>query len=82
MPTKENSTASSWWKERGKIMAMKTESKTVKPKSKKVVKTKKAQIAEKGKSYICEICGCEIECVSDSAGTIICCEQPMDLICL
>lgn len=45
MPTKENSTASSWWKERGKIMAMKTESKTVKPKSKKVVKTKKAQIA-------------------------------------
>jgi len=29
------STASSWWKERGKIMAMKTESKAVKPKSQK-----------------------------------------------
>ena len=84
MPKKEHSTestASSWWKERGKITAMKTESKTGKPKSKKVVKTKKAQKAEEGMSYICEICGCEMECVSDSAGTVICCEQPMMLIC-
>jgi len=85
MPKKEHSTestASSWWKERGKILeSIKSESKTEKSKSKKVVKTKKAQKAEKGMSYICEICGCEIECVSDSAGTIICCEQPMMLIC-
>lgn len=84
MPNKEHSTgstASSWWKERGKIMAMKTEPKTEKQKSKKVVKTKKAQKAEKGMSYICEICGCEMDCVSDSSGTIICCEEPMCLIC-
>jgi len=60
-------------------MAMKTGSKAEKPK--KVVRTKKAQKAEKGKSYICEICGCEMDCVSDSAGTVICCEQPMMLIC-
>lgn len=84
MPKKEHSTgstASSWWKERGKIVAMKTEPKSVKAKSKKVVRTKKAQKAEKGKSYICEICGCEMECVSDSSGAVICCETPMSLIC-
>jgi hypothetical protein len=60
---------------------MKTEPKAEKPKSKKVVRTKKAQKAEKDKSYICEICGCEMNCVSDSAGTVICCEEPMSLIC-
>ncbi len=84
MPKKEDSTgstASSWWKERGKIMAIKTESKAVKPKSKKVARTKKAQKAEEGMSYICEICGCEMDCVSDSAGTVICCDEPMSLIC-
>ena len=77
------STASSWWKERGKIMAMKTESKAVKPKTqkKKNVKTKKAEKTEKGKGYVCEVCGGEIVCVSDSAGNVICCEQPMYLIC-
>jgi len=62
-------------------MPVKTESKAEKPKSKKVVKTKKAQKAEKGNTYLCEICGCEMECVSDSSGTVVCCEQPMSLIC-
>ena len=64
-------------------MAMKTESKTVKPKSqkKKNVKVKTAEKAEKGKGYVCEVCGFEIVCVSDSAGNVICCEQPMCLIC-
>ncbi|MDO8725324.1 MAG: hypothetical protein Q7J35_04575 [Candidatus Methanoperedens sp.] len=62
-------------------MPVKTESKVEKPKSKKAVRTKKAQKAEKGMSYICEICGCEMNCVSDSAGTVICCEEPMSLIC-
>jgi len=40
------------WKERGKNYGHETESKTEKPKSKKVVKTKKAQKAEEGMSYI------------------------------
>lgn len=70
------STASSWWKSRGEILSKKTESKA-KPKS---VRTKKAAKAEKGNTYFCEICGCEMECISDSAGNIMCCEEPMCLV--
>lgn len=77
------SSASSWWKERGKIMASasKTVAKTAKPKAKKKVKAKKAKKAERGQEYYCEVCGCEMVCVSDSAGNVVCCEQPMSLIC-
>ena len=72
------SSASSWWNERGKIMAMKSETKAVKPKKK--VKTKKAGKAETGQTYICEICGCEMVCASDSAGVVVCCGEPMCLV--
>ena len=77
-PTK--SSASSWWTERGKIMAMKTASKA-KPKAKKKVAAKKAKKAERGMAYVCDVCGCEMVCVSDSAGNVMCCEEPMSLIC-
>lgn len=73
------SSASSWWNERSKIMAMKSETKTAKP-AKKKVKTKKTSKAETGETYICEICGCEMVCASDSAGEVICCEEPMVLV--
>jgi len=75
------SSTSSWWKERGKIM---TSAKTVakaKPKAKKKVKAKKAGKAEKGGMYYCEVCGSEIVCVEDSSGAIVCCEEPMCLVC-
>jgi desulfoferrodoxin-like iron-binding protein len=35
---------------------------------------------EKGNKYTCEICGSEIVCIEDSAGNIVCCEEPMCLI--
>ena len=41
-----SSPSSSWWNERGKILAMKSETKDVKPKKK--VRTKKASKAETG----------------------------------
>lgn len=73
------SSASSWWNERSKIMAMKSETKTAKP-AKKKVKTKKASKVETGETYICEICGCEMVCASDSAGEVMCCGEPMVLV--
>ena len=72
------SSASSWWNERSKIMAKKSETKTVKPKKK--VKTKKASKAETGQTYFCEVCGCEMVCASDSSGVVVCCEEPMCLV--
>lgn len=79
------SSTSSWWKERGKIMAStsKTVGKTAKPKAKakKKVKAKKTGKAEKGEMYYCEVCGSEVVCVEDSAGSIVCCEEPMCLVC-
>ncbi len=44
-------------------------------------KTKKATSTEKGEKYYCEVCGCEVECIQSSAGTIVCCEEPMLLVC-
>jgi desulfoferrodoxin-like iron-binding protein len=77
------SSASSWWKERSKIMASasKTVAKTAKPKAKKKVKAKKAGKAKKGEIYYCDVCGCEVVCVEPGAGEIICCEEPMCLVC-
>ncbi len=77
------SSTSSWWKERSKIMAnaSKTVAKTAKPKAKKKAGARKAKSAERGMAYVCDVCGCEMVCVADSAGDVICCEQPMTLIC-
>ena len=76
--SKSTSSASSWWNERGKILAKKSETKSVKPIKK--IKTKKASKAEKGQTYYCEICGCEMVCASDSAGEVLCCEEPMCIV--
>jgi hypothetical protein len=73
-----SSPASSWWNERGKILSMKSETKAVKPKKK--VMTKKASKAQTGQTYYCEVCGCEMVCASDSAGEVVCCEEPMCLV--
>ena len=84
------SSASSWWSERGKITARKSETEAAKTtgrksetkaaKPKKKVKTKKATKAESGQTYYCEVCGCEMVCASDSAGEVVCCEEPMCLV--
>jgi hypothetical protein len=74
----KSTTSSSWWNERGKIMAMKSETKTAKPKKK--VKAKKASKAETGQTYICEVCGCEMVCASDSSGEVVCCGEPMCIV--
>ncbi len=81
--TKSKSTtpASSWWKERSKIVAKTTEPKPAKAKRASTKKTKKAGKAEKGEMYYCEVCGSEVVCVEDSAGAIVCCEEPMCLVC-
>ncbi len=81
--TKSKSTtpASSWWKERSKIVAKTAESKPAKTKRASAKKTKKAGKAEKGEMYYCEVCGSEIVCVEDSAGALVCCDEPMCLVC-
>jgi len=79
--TASKSTASSsWWNERSKIMSMKSGTKTARPKSRQKPKTKKATKAETGQTYYCEVCGCEMVCASDSAGEVICCEEPMCVV--
>jgi len=73
------SAASSWWAERSKILA-----KESKPKAKKTVAkrgTKKVAKAEKGDIYFCDTCGCEMVCVEPGAEEIICCGEPMELVC-
>ncbi|MCX9025631.1 MAG: hypothetical protein OIN85_05985 [Candidatus Methanoperedens sp.] len=79
-PKSSANPASSWWKERSKVVAKTTASKPAKPKAKKA-KAKKAAKAEKGEMYYCEVCGSEVVCVEDSAGSISCCEEPMCLVC-
>jgi desulfoferrodoxin-like iron-binding protein len=59
-------------------LAKKTESKLNKTGTKK---TKKAEKAEKGERYYCEVCGCEIECIEPSTEAIVCCNEPMLLVC-
>ncbi|MCX9085598.1 MAG: hypothetical protein OIN87_12465 [Candidatus Methanoperedens sp.] len=46
----------------------------------KKVKAMKAKKAETGQTYICEICGCEMVCTSDSSGEVVCCSEPMCII--
>ena len=75
-PKATPSTASSWWKERSKILAKKAESRPAKAKAKKR-KSKKAKKAATGKTYYCEVCGCEMICVEPSAREIVCCDVPM-----
>ena len=75
-PKSSANPASSWWKERSKIVA-----KTSKPAKPIRAKPKKAAKAEKGEMYYCEICGSEVVCVEDSAGSIACCDEPMCLVC-
>ncbi len=59
-------------------LAKKTESKPNKTKTKK---TKKAVKAEKGERYYCEVCGCEVEYIESSTEAIVCCNEPMLLVC-
>ncbi len=55
--------------------------KTTKPKSIKKAKAKKAGRTEKGKIYYCEVCGAEMVCTVSGAGDVICCEEPMCVVC-
>ncbi|MFZ3059546.1 MAG: hypothetical protein WA102_07370 [Candidatus Methanoperedens sp.] len=43
--------------------------------------TSKPAKAKKGEIYYCEVCGSEVVCVEDSAGSILCCDEPMCLVC-
>lgn len=36
-------------------------------------------MAEKGKAYVCSICGQEVKVVKEGAGILVCCDIPMDL---
>ncbi len=75
---------SSWWDERSKILSKKTETRPAKAAARKAKggrkKAEKAEKAEKGKMYYCEVCGCEIVCVSPGAETVACCGEPMLLV--
>ncbi len=59
-------------------MAKKAESKPNKTNTKK---TKKAEKVEKGERYYCEVCGCEVVCIEPSTEAIVCCDEPMLLVC-
>jgi hypothetical protein len=60
-------------------LAKKTESKSIKAKTKEI-KTKKAEKVEKGERYYCEVYGCEIVCIKPSEAAVVCCEEPMVLV--
>jgi hypothetical protein len=50
------------------------------PAKPKKAKTK-AEGVEKDKMYYCTVCGCKMVCVSPAAGEIICCDEPMCIVC-
>jgi desulfoferrodoxin-like iron-binding protein len=59
-------------------LAKKTESKPNKTKTKKA---EKAEKTEKGERYYCEVCGCEVVCIEPGTEAIVCCNEPMLLVC-
>ena len=36
-------------------------------------------MAEQGKIYVCALCGQEVRVVKSGVGTLVCCDQPMNL---
>jgi desulfoferrodoxin-like iron-binding protein len=36
-------------------------------------------MAEEGKTYVCNICGQEVKVIKAGVGTLVCCDQPMEL---
>jgi ribosomal 30S subunit maturation factor RimM len=62
-------------------LAKKTKSKPTKTKEVKAKKTEKPEKAEKGERYYCETCGCEVVCIEPSTEAIVCCNEPMLLVC-
>ena len=36
-------------------------------------------MAEQGKTYVCDICGQVVKVLNSGAGTLVCCDQPMNL---
>jgi len=43
-------------------------------------KGKKMSRAEKGETYYCTVCGCEVMCTTSSESPIICCDEEMCII--
>lgn len=35
-------------------------------------------MAEKGKTYVCSLCGQEVKVAKAGVGTLVCCNQPMN----
>ena len=35
-------------------------------------------MAEEGKTYVCLLCGQEVKVSKSGAGTLVCCDQPME----
>ncbi len=35
-------------------------------------------MAEEGKIYVCKLCGQEVTVTKSGAGTLVCCDQPME----
>jgi desulfoferrodoxin-like iron-binding protein len=36
-------------------------------------------MAEEGKTYVCRLCGQEVTVTKAGVGTLVCCDQPMEL---
>ena len=49
----------------------------VKAKSKKGKKMKRAN---KGETYYCTVCGCEVMCTTSSKSPIVCCDEVMSVL--
>ena len=43
-------------------------------------KGKKMKKADKGETYYCGVCGCEIVCTTESESPLVCCEEVMYVI--
>jgi superoxide reductase len=44
----------------------------------KELKKEVRQVAEEGKTYVCSLCGQEVSVLKSGAGTLVCCDQPME----
>jgi len=40
---------------------------------------RKDSMAEEDKTYVCDLCGQEVKVLKSGAGTLVCCDQPMNI---
>ena len=49
------------------------------PKKVEINQERRKNMAEEGKTYVCRLCGQEVKVTKAGVGTLVCCDQPMEL---